>query len=151
MNSYENVLIFTPKMTDEEVKTAIGKYRESLESLGGQVVHEDVWGLKQLAYPIKKLTTGHYIVTEYKAPSTVVARMEILYKRDERILRFLTVSLDKFAVDYNDRKRNGLVGRKKKDEDKQAQQQTAVLEAEAQVETDAPPMSNEPVNQEGGE
>lgn len=156
MNSYENVLIFTPKMTDEEVKTAIGKYRESLESLGGKIVHENVWGLRQLAYPIKKLTTGHYIVTEYQAPSNAVARMEILYKRDERILRFLTVSLDKFAVDYNERKRNGMIGRKKqKDDDtsasaSQASATTVADEVLPPVSNDSA-VSNETQNQEGGE
>lgn len=117
INSYENVLIFTPSMKEEEVKTAIGNYRESLKSLGGEIVHEDVWGLRQLAYPIQKKTTGYYVVTEYKAPAEAVARMEVLYKRDERIMRFLTVKLDKFAADYNDRKHKGLIGRKSRSAD----------------------------------
>jgi len=128
MASYENVLIFTSTLPLEEVKTAIGKYREQLQSLGGEIVHEDFWGLRPLAYPINKLTTGYYVVTESQAPTTAVARMEVLYKRDENILRFLTVSLDKFAAHYNQRKRNGLIGRKHKE-----QQAAAAAEAEAEA------------------
>ncbi len=133
MASYENVLIFTGSLDLDTVKNAIGTYRELLQSLGAEIIHEDFWGLRSLAYPIDKHTTGYYIVTEYQAPGSTVARMEVLYKRDERILRFLTISLDKFAVDYNDRKRNGLIGRKYKEQQESA---AAAAESEAAVVTD---------------
>lgn len=147
MASYENVLIFTGTLDLETVKTAIGSYRESLQSLGAEIIHEDFWGLRPLAYPIDKHTTGYYIVTEYQAPTNTVARMEVLYKRDESILRFLTVSLDKFAVDYNARKRNGLIGRKQKASTEEASTEETIA-AEAVVEQVTESSNPEPTTQE---
>lgn len=119
MNNYEIVLVFTPVLTDEELKKAIGDYQKLLKTLGVETVHEDYWGLKQLAYPIQKKTTGFYQVTEFKAASDVIAKLELQCKRDGRVLRFMTIRLDKYAVEYNEKKRLGLIGRKnrKKSED----------------------------------
>ena len=114
MANYEVVLIFTPTLSEEEVNNEVTRHRNLLASFGAEIVHEDFWGLRQLAYPIKKKTTGIYLVTEYVGKDDVVARMEVLYKRDENIMRFLTTRLDKFAVDYNERKRNGQIGRNRK-------------------------------------
>lgn len=114
LRSYETVLIFTPVLTDDEMKQVIGKYRKLLQTHSTEVVHEDFWGLKQLAYPIKKKTTGVYLVVEYKATTDAVAKVELQFKRDENILRFMTIKLDKFAVEYNEKKRNGLIGRNRK-------------------------------------
>lgn len=111
MKSYENVLIFTPTLTEDEVRNHVSKHRSDLQALGAEIVHEDFWGLRQMAYPIKKKTTGIYLVTEYQAKDDAVAKMEVLYKRNESILRFMTISLDKHAVKYNDDKRNGRIGR----------------------------------------
>jgi len=105
------VLIFTPVLTKEEVEKVVGDYQELIKSQGGEIVHTDFWGIKSLAYPIKKKTTGFYLVIEYSAPGESTAKLEIFYKRDERILRFLTTQLDKFAVEYNERKRKGLIGK----------------------------------------
>jgi small subunit ribosomal protein S6 len=112
--SYENVLVFTPVLTEEEVKNVVGDYQKLLKSHGSEIVHEDFWGLKQLAYPIRKKTTGFYLVTEFKADSSIIAKLELQYKRDERVLRFLTTRLDKFSLEYNEKKRLGLIGRNKK-------------------------------------
>ncbi|OWY21269.1 30S ribosomal protein S6 [Sphingobacteriales bacterium UPWRP_1] len=111
LKSYECVLIFTPVLTAEEVEKVVGDYQELIKSQGGEIVHTDFWGLKTLAYPIKKKTTGFYLILEYSAPATSIAKLEVYYKRDERILRFLTVQLDKFAVEYNEKKRKGLIGK----------------------------------------
>lgn len=111
LKSYECVLIFTPVLTAEEVEKVVGDYQELIKSQGGEIVHTDFWGLKSLAYPINKKTTGFYLVLEYSAPAASTTKLEIYYKRDERILRFLTVQLDKFAVDYNEKKRKGLIGK----------------------------------------
>ncbi|MGB1205617.1 MAG: 30S ribosomal protein S6 [Chitinophagales bacterium] len=112
--SYENVLVFTPVLTEEEVKHVVGDYQKLLKSHGADIVHEDFWGLKQLAYPIRKKTTGFYLVTEFKADSSSIAKLELQYKRDERVLRFLTTKLDKYSLEYNEKKRLGLIGRNKK-------------------------------------
>jgi small subunit ribosomal protein S6 len=116
MKSYENVLIFTPTLTEDEVRNMVSKHRNDLQAVGAEIVHEDFWGLRQMEYPINKKTTGIYLVTEYQAKDDAVAKMEVLYKRNESILRFMTIALDKHAVIYNDKKRNGLIGRNRKTE-----------------------------------
>jgi len=125
-NNYETVIIFTPVLNDEEVKKQIKKYIDLIKEAGGSIVHEDFWGLRQLAYPIQKKTTGIYHILEYDAPGGFIDGLELQFRRDENVIRFLTTVLDKFALDYNERKRNGLIGRKK---DKTA----AVAEPTAEV------------------
>ncbi len=111
--NYETVIIFTPVLNDEEVKKQIKKYVDLIKDAGGSIVHEDHWGLRQLAYPIQKKTTGIYHIVEYDAPGEFVDIMELQFRRDENVIRFLTTALDKYALDYNERKRNGLIGKKK--------------------------------------
>jgi small subunit ribosomal protein S6 len=105
-NRYETVFIMTPVLSEEQTKEAVNKYRQFLSDNGAKIVHEENWGLKKLAYPIQKKSTGFYQLLEFEAEGTVVADLEVQYKRDERILRFLTVALDKHAVTYNEKKRN---------------------------------------------
>jgi len=111
--NYETVIIFTPVLNDEEVKKQIKKYVDMIKDAGGSIVHEDHWGLKQMAYPIQKKTTGIYHIVEYDAPGEFIDTFELQFRRDENVIRFLTTALDKYALDYNERKRNGLIGRKK--------------------------------------
>jgi small subunit ribosomal protein S6 len=115
LNDYESVIIFTPVLSDEQLKDAIAKYRNMIIENGGELVHEENWGLTKLAYPINKKTTGFYFIYEYKAPSSFISKFELAFRRDERIMRFLTTSLDKHAVIYNQRKRNGEFNQSKKD------------------------------------
>jgi small subunit ribosomal protein S6 len=112
---YETTLILTPVMTQEDVKNHVSQYTEFLKTNGAEIVYEEYWGLKQLAYPIEKKTTGHYYTIEFKnaGDESLIDKLELNYRRDENILRFLTIVLDKYAADYNDRKRKGLVGRNK--------------------------------------
>ena len=105
MNQYETVFILTPVLSDEQMKEAVKKYEDQLTSRGAEIVHEENWGMRKLAYPIQKKSTGFYQLIEYKAEGTVIADVEIELKRDERVLRFLTVKLDKHAVAYNEKKR----------------------------------------------
>jgi small subunit ribosomal protein S6 len=84
---------------------------------GAEIIHEDNWGLKKLAYPIEKKSTGFYHLTEYKAPGDLINKLELQYKRDERVMRFLTVSLDKHAIAYNEKKRSGAFNKKPKTEE----------------------------------
>ena len=106
MNQYETVFILTPVLSDEQMKEAVKKYEDQLTSKGAEIVHEENWGMRKLAYPIQKKSTGFYQLIEYKAEGTVIADVETELKRDERILRFLTVKLDKHAIAYNEKKRN---------------------------------------------
>ena len=104
---YETIIIITPLLTEDQMKEVVGKFRDYLVSNQAEIVHEENWGLRKLAYPIKKKSTGFYQLFEIKADPSLIQRLEIEYKRDERILRFLTMSLDKHAIDYNGRRRRG--------------------------------------------
>ena len=106
VKQYETVFIMTPVLSDEQMKETVKKYHDFLESKGAEIIFSNNWGMKKLAYPIKKKTTGFYYLIEFKAEGSVIAELETAYKRDERLLRFLTVSLDKYAVAYNEKKRN---------------------------------------------
>ncbi|MES2681713.1 MAG: 30S ribosomal protein S6 [Bacteroidota bacterium] len=115
---YETVFILTPVLSDDQAKEAAKKIKKTITDLGGRIVNEENWGLKKLAYPIQKKTTGFYHLIEFAGEGeAIVGNLEVVYKRDERILRFLTVALDKHATAYAD-KRKGLVaeGKAKKKE-----------------------------------
>ncbi len=110
---YETVFIITPVLSEQQMKDTVDKFRNILSNLGAEFVHEDAWGLRKLAYPIQNKTNAYYQLFEYTAPPTANAALEIEFRRDEKIIRFLTTVLDKHSIDYNERKRKGLVGRKK--------------------------------------
>ncbi len=115
---YETVFILTPVLSDDQAKEAAKKFKKTITDLGGKIVNEENWGLRKLAYPIQKKTTGFYHLLEYAGEGQeIVNNLEITFKRDERVLRFLTVALDKHAAAYAD-KRKGLVaeGKTKKKE-----------------------------------
>jgi small subunit ribosomal protein S6 len=106
LNRYETVFIMTPVLSDDQTKEAVNKYTQFLKENGAKIVHEDHWGLRKLAYPIQKKTTGFYHLIEFEAEGNLIANLEITFKRDERILRFLTLAMDKHAVAYAEKKRN---------------------------------------------
>ncbi len=108
MNNYELMVIFTPVLSDDEFKTVQKKYADFIVENGGSVVHSNPWGLKSLAYPIQKKTTGIYWVLEYSAPSSFNEKLKIQLLRDEQALRHLITALDKYAVEYNAKKRSGV-------------------------------------------
>lgn len=105
MNQYETVFIVTPVLSEDQMKEAVKKFEDLLTKSGSEIVHEEHWGMKKLAYPIQKKSTGFYHLIEFKAEGNVIADFETELKRDERIIRFLTVKLDKHAVAYNEKKR----------------------------------------------
>jgi small subunit ribosomal protein S6 len=108
MNNYELMVIFTPVLSEEDYKAAQKKYTAIVKENGGQVQHENPWGLKSLAYAIQKKTTGLYWVLEYSALSDFNEKLKIQLLRDEHILRFMATRLDKYAVEYNTRRRSGV-------------------------------------------
>lgn len=116
VNHYENVVIYTPVLSDDQLKDAIAKFKGIMTDGGAEIVHENSWGLRKLAYPIQKKSTGFYHVTEFKGSGDLIDKLEIEMKRDERVIRFLTVKLDKHAVEYNYKKRNNLMGKNLKSE-----------------------------------
>jgi small subunit ribosomal protein S6 len=108
MNNYELMVIFTPVLSDDEFKAAQRKYTQLVTDNGGSIVAENPWGLKSLAYPIQKKTTGLYWVMEFTAPSDFNEKLKIQLLRDESVLRHMATKLDKYAVEYNSRKRSGV-------------------------------------------
>ncbi len=112
MQQYESVIILTPLLSEDAAKEAIAKFKNILVEGGAEIIAEDNWGLKKLAYPIQKKSTGFYHLTEFKAPGELIKKLEVEYKRDERVMRFLTIALDKHAVAYSEKKRSGAFNKK---------------------------------------
>ena len=106
IKQYETVFIATPVLSEAQMKEAVAKYTDLIKANGGEVVYEEDWGLKQLAYSIQHKTSGFYYLIEFKAEPAFVATLETQYRRDERILRYLTVALDKNAAAYAEKRRN---------------------------------------------
>ena len=106
VKQYETVFIATPVLSDVQMKEAVAKYTQLIKDNGGEVVYEEDWGLKPMAYPIQHKTSGFYYLIQFKADPAFVAQLETQYHRDERIIRFLTVALDKHAEAYAERRRN---------------------------------------------
>ena len=105
LNHYEAAFVLTPVLSEAQMKEAVKKYVDYIVAKGGEIVYEEDWGLRQLAYPIQKKTTGFYYMIEFKADTQVIARLETQYRRDERIMRFLTFAMDKHAIAYAERRR----------------------------------------------
>ncbi|MDD6975989.1 MAG: 30S ribosomal protein S6 [Bacteroidales bacterium] len=112
MKQYETVFIATPVLSDAQMKEAVAKYTGFIKENGGEIVYEEDWGLRQLAYPIKKRTSGFYYLIEFKAETSLVASLETQYRRDERIIRFLTFAMDKHAVAYAEKRRANKASKK---------------------------------------
>ncbi|MCF8357971.1 MAG: 30S ribosomal protein S6 [Prolixibacteraceae bacterium] len=106
LNQYETVLIATPVLSEAQFKEVIDKFGEMVKANGGEIIHQEDWGLKKLAYPIQKKSTGFYHLLEFKAEPSFIEKLELEYRRDERVIRFLTFKLDKHAVEYSEKRRN---------------------------------------------
>ena len=105
MNQYETVFILTPVLSDEQMKEAVAKFKQVLTDNGAEILNEEAWGLKKMAYAIEKKSTGFYCLIEFKAEPEVIKTLETSYRRDEKVIRFMTVKLDKYAVEYAEKRR----------------------------------------------
>ena len=105
MNQYETVFILTPVLSDEQMKETVAKFKKLLTDNGAEILNEEAWGLKKMAYAFQKKSTGFYCLIEFKAEPTIVNTLEIGYRRDEKVIRFMTVKLDKYAVQYAEKRR----------------------------------------------
>jgi small subunit ribosomal protein S6 len=108
MNHYEAVFILNPVLSEQQVKETVSKFEDFLTSKGAEMVSKEDWGLKKLAYEIQHKKSGFYHLFEFKAPGEIIAGFETELRRDERIMRFLTVALDKHAVAWAERRRTKL-------------------------------------------
>lgn len=110
MRHYELTFIVDPVLSHEEIQSVRQTYEDQVKKQGCKIVNVDDAGLKQLAYPLNKRNSGIYYTIEFEAENgTVIAPIELALRRDERIMRYLTIALDKFGVKYNEDKRNGLI------------------------------------------
>ena len=130
-NQYETVFIMTPVLSEEQMKETVQKFEKILTDKGAEIVHQENWGLRKLEYPIQKKSSGFYHLIEFKAEGEVVEALELQYRRDERIMRFLTVSMDKYAIAYAEKRR---ANRKEKAAAKEeVKEETPVVEQPQEV------------------
>ena len=108
MNKYETVFILTPVLSDDQAKETVAKFKKVLADKGAEIVNEEAWGLKKLAYQIEKKTAGFYYLIEFNAEPAVIKTLETAYRRDEKVIRFQTVKLDKYAAEYAEKRRSKL-------------------------------------------
>ena len=122
MNKYETVFILTPVLSDDQMKETVEKFKSVLTDNGGNIENEENWGLRKLAYPIENKNTGFYTLIEFEGEPTIVGKLETAFRRDEKVIRFLTFRLDKFAAEYAIKRR---AVRKAKLEERAAQEAAA--------------------------
>ena len=106
MNQYETVFILTPVLSEDQMKEAVAKFKKILTDGGAELLSDELWGLKKLAYPIEKKTTGFYVMVEFKAEPALISKLEVNYRRDERVIRYLTIKNEKYAAEYAEKRRN---------------------------------------------
>ncbi len=105
LNQYETVFICTPVLSEPQVKEAVKKFKDLIAENGGELLHEEDWGMKKLAYPIQKKSTGFYNLFEFKVDPSFISKFETEFRRDERVIRFMTVKLDKYAIEYSNKRK----------------------------------------------
>ncbi|MBO7160648.1 MAG: 30S ribosomal protein S6 [Paludibacteraceae bacterium] len=105
MNKYETVFILTPVLSDVQMKEAVEKFKKVLTDANAEILNEENWGLRKLAYPIDKKSTGFYQLIEFAGDAELINTLETQFRRDERVIRFLTVKLDKYAAEYAEKRR----------------------------------------------
>lgn len=106
MNNYETVFIVTPVLSDQQVQEVADKFQGVITENGGKVNYTEEWGLRKLAYPIQKKSTGFYTLIEFEGEGNLIETLETQYRRDERVIRFLTFKQDKYAAEYAEKRRN---------------------------------------------
>jgi small subunit ribosomal protein S6 len=114
MNNYETVFILNPVLSEDQAKDTVDKFVKVLKKANADVINIEQWGLKKMAYPINKKSTGFYNMIEFTAEGPAIDILETEYRRDESIMRFLTTVLDKHAIVYNERRRKGEFKNKEK-------------------------------------
>ena len=108
MNQYETVFILTPVLSDEQMKETVAKFKNLLTDDGAEILNEEAWGLKKMAYAIEKKSTGFYCLLEFKGEPSIINTLETGFRRDEKVIRYMTVRLDKYAAAYAEKRRNKL-------------------------------------------
>ena len=111
MNQYETVFNLTPVLSDDQMKETVAKFKTLLTDNGAEFLNEETWGLKKLAYNIQKKSSGFYVLFEFKAEPTIVKTLETGFRREEKVLRYMTVKFDKYAAQYAEKRRNKMASK----------------------------------------
>ena len=122
-NRYETVFIITPVLSDEQTKEVVKKFKDLLKDKGANITHEENWGMRKLAYPIQKKSTGFYYLVEFDAEPDTILPFEPEFRRDERIIRFLTTRMDKNHIEYAESRRDRESDRREKPQQSNAEAQ----------------------------
>ena len=104
MNNYETVFILNPVLSENQIEEAVQKYEKFLTSKGGSIINKENWGLKKLAYPIQNKKSAFYHLFQYTALGDTIKELELFFLRDERVIRYLTVKLDKHSIAWADKR-----------------------------------------------
>jgi len=132
MRQYETTFIIDPILSGDEIRQTAQMYVDFLKAGKCEIVHFEETGALQLAYPIKKRTTGAYFWLEYQAPigSDVIEKMELAFRRDDNVLRYLTIKVDKHRAQFNVDKRAGKFDKKSAEENEDATETTTTAKAD---------------------
>ena len=131
MKQYELTLIVDPVLSGDELKATAQTYIDYITTNGGTIVNVEEMGLRPLAYPINKRASGTYYCIEFTTDgkTNFLPKMELTIRRDDRLMRYLTIVLDKFGVKYNEDRRAGKIGSSKKDKTPKGKKSDAVVAA----------------------
>jgi small subunit ribosomal protein S6 len=110
IRNYETTFLVKPGLDDAEYKDIIAKFTKFIIDNGGEVINQEIWGMRKLAYEIQRHSSAYYVFTEFRSNVDVNPVLEREYSFDERIIRYLTVKLDKDAAAWNERRRAKLKG-----------------------------------------
>ena len=113
MINYEIVFLANPVLSDQQLDETSNKYLDFLKNKKSEIAHFENWGLKKLAYAIQHKTTAFYFLIQITTVDvSILSELETLFKRDERVLRWLVTKMDKHAIKYSDRRRSKLDSKK---------------------------------------
>lgn len=116
MNNYETVFILTPDLSADQTKETVDKFVSMITDNGGELANREEWGMRKLAYPIQAKSTGYYVFVEFKSEPSFISTLEVNYRRDDKVMRFLTFRQDKFAHEYAEKRRRNRKETKAADE-----------------------------------
>ncbi len=122
MQHYETVFILNPVLSESQIEETVKKYQKYITSAKGEIIDTENWGLKKLAYPINKKKSGFYQLIEFSSEGDIVSDLELQFRRDEKVLRYLTVKLDKYALAWSQKRREKLKSKTEKPSEEKEQE-----------------------------
>ena len=97
MRAYETIFILDPDIPDEDVDNVVERLTGIVDEFNGEIIKIEKWGRKKLAYKVKKKTKGNYILFNFFGDHKLTSELERILRLDDRVLKYLTVRIDKFS------------------------------------------------------